>query len=849
MERTKKRKTPKITRGDTAAKRGSNSSNSTREEMKKLKAELKELEKRRKAQKKLPKSVQETIPYLAEYDNGVIELKKLNNGKRLYSIAFTVEDMNYSTLKQEEAKIIFLRFVDIYNALPADCDAFLILNNQVVDVENLKNSIRIKDRNDELNEYRHEMNNVMEKNIILGNNQVNKIIIFLISIEASNPLEAFSAFSRIEGEVVKGFKRLGTIAKRMSTEERFELLHEIYRPANIGEFPSFNLDYKKLQKDFISMKDYICPDSFHFKTNYFEYGGKFAKCLFITDFPTIMSDRFLGELTDVSFNIIVNIAVKPIRMDEGINLVKKQILGMETNKQEAQKNAMKSGFSPDMINHNLKMSLDDATELLNDIQFENQKLFEVSYVIMHSADTKEQLDMDTQTIMTTANKYLCQLRCLDYQQEQGLNQVLPFGHNTLQIKRTLKSESTAIFIPFVAKELMHKNGFFYGRNGINGNLIYFNRLNLNNANGFYLGSSGSGKSFCAKREMLNILLNTDDEVIVIDPDGEYVHFVKGMGGEHIIISQTSNHHINPMDMDKDYNTDENGNVGDPVRAKSDFILSLCEEALNNEYEAIDAVQRSFIDRCVRACYQEYVIHNYNKDYQPTFQDLQSQFDTLANLNEEHKIAKAFELYSNGSLNIFAHQTNVDIKKRFVTYDISMLGKSMSTMGQVIMLDNVWNHVLENRKKGIRTWLYSDEFTVLLRKSSSRTFFLDTFKRIRKMGGACTGITQNITSLYRDDDAMEMLSNAEFIYLLNQAATDRVQLAHILAMSDTELEFVSDVAKGHGIIKAGRHVVPFKDEFPKDTKLYKMMTSDPEERKEIDNLDKHQGQGVHGEQMS
>lgn len=814
---------------------------------KELRKELRELDKQRHAKSKLPLSVQQTIPYTASYDNGVLELCKTKTGKYKYSVCFAFEDINYSTLKPDEAKVKFMRYVDLLNGLPPECDAFLILHNQKRSLESVMEEIKIPDRDEPgeetYNEYRHIYNDIMAAKILTGSSAVRKERYFVITIEAANQLEAFSTFTRIESEITSAFKAIGSRAKRTSSMERFIMLHDFYRPKHIGELEKQNLPWKEMAQNLISMKDYICSDSIVFHKDYIEIDDVFAKCVFINDYPSIMSDKFLGEITNVNFTSLLSLSIHPIKMDDGIKIIRKQILGMESNKQEAQKKAVKAGYSPDMINHHLKESLDDAEIMLNDVQKDNQKLFETGYIYMITGSSKEELDRNTNTIQTIASKYLCQIRLLPYQQEQALNQVLPYGYNDLPIKRTLTTNSTAIFMPFVAKEMMQTEdlgkgrGFYYGVNAISGNLIFFNRLYLLNANGFILGASGSGKSFATKREVLNVLLNTNknNEVIIIDPDGEYAPFIKGFGGEHIIVSPDSTNYINPMEMDRDYNIQDNGKVGDPIRGKSDFILSLCEEALAIKDMGITPTQRSFIDKCVRVTYREFVEHDFAPEYEPTFKELQASFDNLAKFEEEWEIARSFELYSSGSLNVFSHRTNVNINKRLVCYDISMLGKSLNTMGQLIMLDAVWNRVLKNRKKGIRTWLYSDEFTVLLRKESSKVFFLDTFKRIRKMGGSCTGLTQNITSLYRDDDAMEMLANAEFVYMLNQAPTDRVQLASILNMSETELEYVSDVDKGCGIIKAGRHIIPFKDQFPKDNVLYEMMTTDPEERKKIDNL--------------
>lgn len=799
---------------------------------KQLNKELAELDKERHKKSKLSASVQKTIAFNADFKDGVFEIAK-EKEKKIYSICFAFEDINYSTLKVDDAKNIFIRYRDLINLLPADADAFIGINNTKINIERYREEIKIPYREDGYNSYRDEMNAIYDEVLLSGNQRLKKERYLVISMAFENVIEAFSNFSRLEGEILQAFKRIGSKARRMSTMERHEKLHDIFRPEEKGKFNEHNnLDFEQLSKWKISMKDYICPDGFEFKANYFMMGEKYAQTLFVLDFPATMSDMFIARLTDVSFDVLTTLTIKPMYMADGIKLINKSLLGMESDKQKQEKKNMKEGFAPDMINRELKDSLIDAELFREDVKQNNQKVFFFSLIIMHTADSLGELESQKKTLQGIATQFLLQLRPLTNQQETGLAQSLPLGHNILDISTTTTSDSTSIFIPFISQELNSKKGFYYGLNATSKNPIFFNRIELLNGNGFTLGASGSGKSFASKREMANILMNTDDDVIVIDPDGEYVPFLKALKGEHIVISATSSHHINPLDLDKDYLAEK----GDPIIAKQEFIASVIETAIGDSYMGgLSAKQKSVIDRCVKKAYEPLVENGFDPAFTPTFKDLYKIFLQDDSKSTGRDLAEAFDRFVNGSLSVFSYPTNVDIQKRFAVFDISELGKQLNAMGSLIMLDAVWQRVLKNRKAGKRTWVYVDEFTVLLRIESSKTFFLDVFKRIRKMQGCATGITQNITSLFRDADAMEMLANAEFVYMLSQSASDRLQLADILEMSETEIEHVTDAEKGCGILKAGRFIIPFRDSFPKGTELYKAMTTDPEERKIIDGL--------------
>lgn len=799
------------------------------------------------------KSCQERIPIQKFHKNGIFELEDVSQVKKAtkkkkdeyermgtsFSICFEFEDMNYQSLSPEEAEVKFNRWKDLMNSITHECEIAVTVINHNQDISKLKDAIKYKDRNDVFDELRHEWNEMMENKILAGNTYLTKSRYFTLTIKEDNLKKAENTFNRMENEIVAAFSKIGVPAKRMTTPERCKVLHDLFRPDFVGDFDPNILTEKAIAQRNEDYKDLIAPDAFDFKPEEdkggrtYMMGDKYVRCEFINQYPTVLSDRFLTELVNQQFTVVATVSIKPEAQELTIKKISAQRLKINSEVMKQQKNAIKAGYSPELIPYSVQQNKENADAMMEEVTNKNQKVFYVTITIWHVADTLEQLNEDAKSIRNVAGKFLCQYRVAQFLQEKCSYQTLPIGINVMPTRMPCTSEMTCAFIPFLAQELFQPDGLYYGMNKISNNLIYINRFNMMNANGFILGTSGSGKSFSAKREMAGMLLNTDTEVLVIDPDGEYAPFCRELGGQLIEISPTSPNHINPMDMDRDYGLDENGNWTDPIVKKADFIISLCTEIIGDDVVGIDPVQRAFIDRCISKVYEPYIKNNYDNAYIPTLKDLQNVFDQNYTNDSEEAIAKAFTLFTTGSLNIFSNKTNVKTNTRLTIYDISKLGTTMSSMGQLIMLDAVWNKVLENKKKGITTCLYSDEFTVLLRREKSKVFFLDVFKRIRKLGGSATGITQNITSLLRDPDASEMLANSEFVYLLNQSAPDRVQLQKLFELSDVQIGYITDVDRGNGLIKAGRNIVPFKDEFPKGTRLYRAMTTDAKERKLID----------------
>ena len=635
---------------------------------------------------------------------------------------------------------------------------------------------------------------------------------YTLSVHRKNVEEARSFFDRVTADVTTRLSQLDAHSEELDSVERLRVLHDFYRT---GEETEYRLDLREAMRKGHSFKDAVCPDSLEFRKDYFVMGGKYGRVLFLKEYASYIKDSMINELTALNRTMMLSIDVIPVPTDEAVREMQNRLLGVETNVTNWQRRQNSNNNFSAVVPYDLEQQRKETREMLDDLTTRDQRMMFAVVTLVHLADSKEELDSDTETLQSTARKHLCQLATLNWQQADGLVTALPLGLRRIDALRTLTTEALAVLMPFKAQEIRDQGGVYYGQNVISKNLIIANRKELLNGNGFVLGVSGSGKSFTAKEEIAAIVLSTEDDVIVIDPESEYRPLIEGLGGEVIDISATSRTHINAMDMEQGYGDGEN-----PVVLKSEFLLSLCEQLVGSG--KLSAKEKSIIDRCTANVYRDYIREGYQGSV-PTLQDFYAELLRQSE-PEARDVALAIELFTEGSLNTFAKQTNVDANSRIVCYDIRDLGKQLLPVGMLVVLDSVFNRVIRNRKLGRNTWIYIDEIYLLFQHEYSANFLFTLWKRVRKYGACCSGLTQNVDDLLQSHTARTMLANSEFLVMLNQAATDRVELARLLNISDNQLSYITNVDFGRGLIKCGSTIVPFMNSFPKNTRLYQLMST-------------------------
>ena len=757
----------------------------------------------------IPGKVQDIIPVRTVYPDGIFL-----SGKGKYSKTFRFRDINYAVASRSDKEMMFLEYSELLNAFDSGATTKITINNRRLNRLDFENQILIGMRNDGLNEYRKEYNSMLLDKVT-GSNAIVQDKYVTVSVSKNNIEDARVYFSRIGADLVAHFARLGSQCTELDAEERLRIIHDFFRT---GEETYFNFDMKDHMKKGHSFADYICPDSYENHDSYFKIGGRYGRVLLLRDYASYIKDSMVAELTDINRNLMLSIDVIPVPTDEAVKEVENRLLGVETNITNWQrKQTMNNNYSA-VVPYDMEQQRKESKEFLDDLTTRDQRMMFAVVTIVHTADSKKQLDNDTEEILTTARKHLCQMTTLRYQQLDGLQTAVPFGVRKIDAFRTLTTESLAVFMPFRVQEVYDKHGIYYGQNVISKNMMIADRRKLLNGNSFILGVSGSGKSFTAKNEITNLMLSTDADIIILDPEREYAPLVRALGGSVIEISATSPNHINAMDMNKDY-----GEV-DPVIEKSQFLQSLCEQIIAGHHFAKG--QQSIIDRCTENVYRYYKQGNY-MGTPPTLADFRDELLRQPE-PEAHSLALELELFTRGSLNTFAKQTNVDTGNRLICYDILELGEQLRAIGMLVILDSIINRITANRMKGKETFIVIDEIYLLFMHEYSAQFLFKLWKRVRKYGAFCTGVTQNVDDLLQSHTARTMLSNSEFIVMLNQAATDRVELAKLLNISDLQLSYITNVDAGHGLIKVGSSLVPFANKFPRNTKLYRLMSTKPGE---------------------
>lgn len=795
--------------------------------------------KKKKASFKIPKTVQQSIPYLAVYEEtGIVEIED-----GVFTKAYLLKDINYQIAKMQEQEEMFVRFGEFLNSFDPSVRFQIVIINKNMDQEEFEIKTLLKSQYDSFDDLREEYNEMLLSKMREGRNNMTKEKYLVVAVTERDYASAKRRFAQLDSDISSNIKKIGgSNATPLTTMERLESLYDIYNVGHEGMFGSKVQKYGRDIKYFtfdnmrrlgLTTKDCIAPAVVEFKRDYMMLGDKYARALFLKDIPTFLSDTILADLTSLNSNMLTSVQYTSVPADRALQIVKNQMININSNMIERQKKASKAGYGVELISPDLQKAQEEANELLQNLTSKNQKMFLINLVIVHFADSLEALNLDTESIQTVARRSLCEVKKLLGQQENGLATALPLCNNKLAIERTLTTESVSVFMPFVSQELLQVNGMYYGLNSVSRNLLLFNRKMSKNMNGFILGTPGSGKSFAAKREMLNVLLATNDDVIVIDPEDEYGRMAELLKGdpEHpssavIRIAAGSSVHINPMDMDENY-ADED----DPITLKSDFLISLCETAFGNRI-GLTATQRSIVDRCCRLIYEpllasKQLTGEYDKRLVPTLLDFQRKLEEQSGWEAE-QLATSLEIYTKGSLNLFAYQTNVNTDARFVVYNIKDIGNNIKSLAMLVVLDSVWNRIIENKKKGRNTWFYIDEIYLLFKTETSANFLQELWKRARKWGGVPTGITQNVEDLLRSDTARTMLSNCDFVQMLNQAPMDRNTLAELLNISATQLSYITNSSPGEGLIYTGSSILPFFDTFPTNTKMYRAMTSKMEE---------------------
>ena len=773
---------------------------------------LKNLRRENRERLEVPRGVQCAIPIQAVYEDGIFLVSSVKGGNK-YSKTFSFTDINYAVASKEDKERMFLDYSELINALDSGATAKITVRARQLSKADYERNILIPLRNDKLDEFRVELNELLAKNSMESNAIVlDKMM--TISVVKKNVEEARAYFQRVGADLTAHFSRLGSQTVSLGAEARLKTFHDFYRP---GDESDYHFNMKAAQRRGHSFKDYICPDSMEFAKDHFKMGNRYGRVLFLKEYASFIKDSMISELTELNQNMILSIDIRPVTMEEAVREVEKRVLGVETNITQWQRRQNNNNNFSAIVPYNLEQQRKESREFLNDVTSRDQRMIFATVTIAHTAATKEQLDADTDSLQATARKHLCQIAPLTFQQLDGLNTVLPFGHTKISAIRTLTTESLAVLMPFKVQEVMDKGGIYVGQNAISNNLIMCLKENLLNPNAFRLGVPGSGKSMGAKLEMALIaLMFPDDDILICDPENEYSALSKALGGEVIRIAPGSDDHINAMDMVEGY-----GEGADPVIDKSEFVCSLFEQL---DREGLAPEEKSIIDRCVRYVYEDYQLGGARPTLVVLREELLRQPEP-----EATQLALKMELFTNGSLNAFAHKTNVDQNNRIVCYNIMDLGSQLKTMGLLVITDAMINRVTENWRKGKRTHIIVDEFHVVFENEYSGTFFNSAWRRFRKRNAFPTGVTQNVEYLLDSVLASTMLSNSEFIVMHNQAATDRQKLAELLNISSEQLSYITNARAGEGLVRIGQALVPFVNKLPTNTKLYKLMTTKPTDR--------------------
>lgn len=773
--------------------------------------QIKEIVQKARNDDGVPRTAQQSIPFQRMFPDGICRVRD-----NYYTKTIQFQDINYQLAQQEDKTAIFEEWCSFLNFFDSSIHFELSFMNMSTDADSFEKSIRIPYRKDEFNPIRTEYSQMLKTQLAQGNNGLTKAKYLTFGIEADSMKQAKPRIDHVQTDLLNNFRRLGVTAKVLNGKERLQLMHSMF---HMGDNDKFMFEWNWLTSSGLSVKDFIAPSSFVFPGGRtFQMGELYGAMSFLAITASDLSDQLLKDFLDMESSQIVTMHIQSVDQTAAIKTVKHTITELDRSKIEEQKKAVRSGYDMDIIPSDLATYSKDAKSLLKELQSQNERMFLITFLVMNTGKTPQELENNVFQASSIAQKHNCNLKRLDFQQEQGLMSCLPLAQNLIKIQRALTTSSTAIFVPFTTQELFQNGAesLYYGLNALSNNLIMVDRKKLKNPNGLILGTPGSGKSFSAKREIANAFLVTDDDIIICDPESEYTALVQKLKGQVIRISPTSTQYINPMDINANYSEEDN-----PIALKADFILSLCELIVGGK-EGLQPVEKTVIDRCVHQIYQKY-FENPVPENMPLLEDL---YNALLEQEEKeaHHVATALEIYVKGSLNLFNHRTNVDIQNRLVCYDIKELGKQLKKIGMLVVQDQVWGRVTANRNAGKATRYYMDEFHLLLKEEQTAAYSVEIWKRFRKWGGIPTGITQNVKDLLSSREVENIFENSDFIYMLNQASGDRQILANQLNISPHQLSYVTHSGEGEGLLFYGNVILPFVDRFPTDLELYRIMTT-------------------------
>lgn len=765
-------------------------------------------------QGKIAISAQDTIAYKEMRPDGICVVSK-----NYFTKTIQFYDINYQLARNEDKNIIFENYCDFLNYFDKSITVQLSFLNQTMDISDFEKSIAIKPQGDAFDEIRAEYTAMLKNQLARGNNGIVRKKYITFGVEADNIQNAKQRLERVETDIINNFKVLGVRAYPLNGMERLELLHSCFN----GGGNKLNFSWNLIHQTGLTTKDFIAPTSFDFSDGkYFRMGRTIGAVSFLHILAPELTDEMLKNFLEIQSSLAVNIHIKSIDQTEAIKMIKRKITDLDRMKIEEQKKAVRSGYDMDIIPSDINTFGVDAKKLLEDLQGRNERMFLVTVLVMNTAENRKTLKSSLLEAEAIAQQKNCPLRRLDFQQEDGLMASVPIGVNNIQIERALTTSSTAIFVPFTTQELFSesKEALYCGLNALSNNMIMVDRKMLKNPNGLILGTPGSGKSFAAKREIANAFLVTNDDIYVCDPEAEYYSLVSELKGQVVRLSPTSKDYLNPLDINLNYSDEEN-----PISLKSDFVLSFCELIIGGK-NGLEPIEKTVIDRSVTKIYQKY-FENPVPANMPMLEDLYEEIKRQPE-QEAGRIASALELYVKGSLNVFNHHTNVDISNRIVCFDIKELGKQLKKLGMLVVQDQIWNRVTINRNEHKSTRYYCDEFHLLLKDEQTAAYSVEIWKRFRKWGGIPTGITQNVKDLLSSAEIENIFENSDYIYMLNQAQGDREILAKKLGISPQQLSYVTQSGAGEGLLFYGNTIIPFIDRFPKDTKLYRLMTTIPQE---------------------